>query len=126
MNSLSKTIILSGLVLLLSACAYYPNQYGSYPSDDSYYPQSNYPYSYPGNYQGNQPGYWNQGRPYNNHHDHGHNHNYQYNRPQPRSYSRPERGEVAPAVRPYPKPDRLYNHRELPPAARPYPPGLGR
>jgi len=36
MNALSKIITLPGLIVLLSACAYYPRQYGYYPDNTSY------------------------------------------------------------------------------------------
>lgn len=70
MNTLTKKIVLSGLVMLLSACAYHPHHYSSYPSNGGYYP-NNRPY-YPGynNYQGHHHHHprpqenWGQGRPY--------------------------------------------------------------
>ncbi len=36
MNALSKIITLPGLIVLLSACAHYPRQYGYYPDNASY------------------------------------------------------------------------------------------
>lgn len=84
MNTLTKKIVLSGLVLLLAACAHHPHNYGSYPSNGPYY--SGY-----GNYQGHHHhhprpsaphGYWGHGRPYGDHHSDNYYQNNYYNRPQ--------------------------------------------
>lgn len=96
MNTLTKKIVLSGLVLLLSACVHYPRHYGSYPSDGPYY------HGY-GNYQGHHhhyyprppapSGYWGRGRPYGGHHSN--NYYYQnnyYGRPQPKPRPMPSHG----------------------------------
>jgi len=101
MNTMTKKIVLSGLVVLLSACAHYPNNYSSYPSNGSYYSGSNYPGSYPssyGNYQNNnyprypaQSGYGGYGRPYSGYpsnNNYYQSNNY-YNRPQPQNYPSP-------------------------------------
>jgi hypothetical protein len=106
MNALTKKIVLSALVLLLSACAYHPYRHGNY--NGGYYP-NNGPY-YPGNrpyYQGygnnyhrpyhhrhRPPANWGYGRPYGGYQSNNNyyqNNNY-YNRPQPRPYPAPGYG----------------------------------
>lgn len=84
MNFYAKKAVLMGSVMLLTACAYNPNQYGSYPSDGSYYPNSGYYQGYGNseNYrQYSRPpqpaGNWKQGG--------RNNQNNYYNRSQPRS-----------------------------------------
>lgn len=82
MNTLAKTIVLSGFVMLLTAC-HYPGRYNSYPNNGTYYPNSGY-----GNYQGydhrGYQGYWNQARPPSGYKSNNYyNQNNYYNRPQP-------------------------------------------
>lgn len=120
MNTSTKKIILSALVILLSACAHHQNGYGSYSGNDpyssnGYYPEPNYPNSnYPG-YGGFQsypsyPGYRNYpsypgsqypGRGYRGPYNVPQSNNYYYNnnnynryQPQPRqpSYQNPRYG----------------------------------
>lgn len=97
MNTLTKKIVLSGLVMLLSACAYHPNHYNSYPGNGSYYPGSGY-----GNYQRQQNyprpsgsfGYSGYGRHHGGHHSDNNyyqNNNY-YNQPHPSPRQRPGSG----------------------------------
>jgi hypothetical protein len=89
MNALTKKIVLSFIVLLLSACAYHPNHYNSYPGNGPYYRSSgygNYQQQYPHNHRRptTSPGYWG-GRPQGDHHSNNnyYNQNNYYNRPQP-------------------------------------------
>jgi hypothetical protein len=91
MNTLTKKLALSTLVILLSACAHYPGQYGNYPGEAPYYSGSSY-----GNYQQRQqyyprqpiPGYGGNGRSYGGYPSDNYyyqNNNY-YNRYQSRPY----------------------------------------
>jgi hypothetical protein len=105
MNTLTKALLLSSLVMLLSACA--TNRYGGYSNNDyssgynypssgygGYNPQPSYPY---GNYRNNpynnqysnyptNPGYGGYGRPY---YGGNPNNNYYNNRIQPRPIPAP-------------------------------------
>lgn len=110
MNTHAKVITLSGLVMLLSACAPNHRPYNSYPSNGGYYPNNsgsyypnnggynsgygNYP-SYPsggsyypgyGNYQNHHHQGWGQGKPYNGYNSSNNyyqNNNNYYNNPKP-------------------------------------------
>jgi hypothetical protein len=86
MGLLTNKIVLSGLVMLLTACAHYPNSYRSYPNNEPYYNGSSY-----GNYQQQeyyprQPatGYWGNRRPYGNY-----RYDDNYDRPQYKNYPVP-------------------------------------
>jgi hypothetical protein len=111
MNAHVQKLTLSGFILLLSACAHYPSNYGgssgNYPYSSGGYPQDDYPSGgyYPdpgyqgyGNYQRQQryyprqpaPGYGGYGQPYGGYRNNNYyqNNNY-YGRPQPRPYPQP-------------------------------------
>ncbi len=67
MKSVSHKISLTGILMLLSACAHYPSQYSTYSSSNTYSP-SNRGYQQPYNqynyYPSRQPSYYGYSRPY--------------------------------------------------------------